>query len=112
MLREAKGFLPLTETTYLILCSLSKPRHGYGIMQKVSEITEGRIILAPGTLYGALSKLTKDNLIETVSSVAGGEKKKNYILSELGNEVVSLELQRIDKLLKESKKLLGGDDVE
>ena len=110
MSKEAINFLPLTETTYLILCALSRPLHGYGIMQQVSDITEGRIILAPGTLYGALSKLTKDNLIKAVISVESEYKKKNYILSDLGIEVVKLELQRLDKLLKESKILLGVNE--
>lgn len=112
MSKEAISFLPLTETTYLILCSLSRPLHGYGIMQQVSDITEGRILLAPGTLYGALSKLTKDNLIKAVTSVESEDKKKNYILSDLGREVVKLELERLEKLLRESKILLGVNEGE
>ncbi|NKF08872.1 PadR family transcriptional regulator [Clostridium gasigenes] len=112
MSKEAIQFLPLTETTYLILCSLSRPLHGYGIMQQVSDVTEGRILLAPGTLYGALSKLSKDNLISTVSSVIDEDKKKNYILSTLGSEVVKLELVRLEKLLRESKILLGVNESE
>lgn len=105
MAKEAKEYLPLTETTFLILCSLKNSLHGYGIMQKVSETTNGRIVLAPGTLYGALSKLTKDNLISTEEGTSLGDKKKNYKLTALGNEVVNLELSRIDKLLNEAKNL-------
>lgn len=112
MSKEARRFLPVTETTYLILCSLSRPLHGYGIMQQVSEVTGERIMLAPGTLYGALRKLTKDKLISTVSSITSEDKKKNYILTNLGSEVVRLELERIEKLLGESKKLLEVNQNE
>lgn len=106
MLKEAKTYLPLTETTYLILSSLIHPLHGYGIMQKVSDVTEERIVLAPGTLYGALSKLTKDTLIATVDDISTKDKKKNYILTPLGTEVVNLEYKRLEKLLNESKLLM------
>jgi len=110
--KTATDFLPLTETTYLILASLWQPLHGYGIMQNVEKITNSRILLAPGTLYGALSKLTKDNLIE-VSEVSGDvDRKKNYTLTRLGREVVKLEYKRLETLVNESKSLLGGVNFE
>ena len=112
MKKTATDFLPLTETTYLILASLWQPLHGYGIMQNVEKITNSRILLAPGTLYGALSKLTKDNLIE-VSEVSGDvDRKKNYTLTPLGREVVKLEYKRLETLVNESKSLLGGVNFE
>ncbi|ADL53894.1 PadR family transcriptional regulator [Clostridium cellulovorans] len=108
MKKTANEFLPLTETTYLILTSLWQPLHGYGIMQNVERITNSRIILAPGTLYGALSKLTKDKLIEVVDTSLEVDRKKTYELTALGRTVVQLELNRLETLLVESKKLLGG----
>ena len=57
-----KQFLPMTESAFYILLSLHEPRHGYAIMQHVEEITEGRIRIGPGTIYGTLSKLEKEEM--------------------------------------------------
>ncbi len=59
---DIEKHLPLTETTFLILVSLTESRHGYGIIQNVEKISKGRIVLGPGTLYGALGKLRKTKL--------------------------------------------------
>ena len=112
MRKSANKFLPLTETTYLILASLWQPLHGYGIMQNVERITNSRILLAPGTLYGALSKLTKDNLIEVVDVSLEVDRKKTYALTTLGREVVEMEFKRLETLVMESKKMLGGVNFE
>ncbi|MBL4931843.1 PadR family transcriptional regulator [Clostridium paridis] len=112
MKKTAESFLPLTETTYLILTSLWNPLHGYGIMQNVEKMTNSRIVLAPGTLYGALSKLTKDNLIEAMDNTLGADRKKNYVLTELGREVVKLEFKRLETLVIESKKMLRSVNFE
>lgn len=49
--------MPLTEALYYILLVLGEPLHGYGIIQTVSAITGERVLLGPGTLYGALNTL-------------------------------------------------------
>jgi len=110
--KTASEFLPLTETTYLILASLWQPLHGYGIMQNVERITNSRILLAPGTLYGALSKLTKDKLIEVADISLEIDRKKTYALTALGREVVKMEFKRLETLVMESKKMLGGVNFE
>jgi DNA-binding PadR family transcriptional regulator len=96
---RAGKFLPLTEAVYCILISLVEPMHGYGIMQNVSQISENGIKLGPGTLYGALNKLLESGLIlrfgETESD---GERRKLYILSDLGKEVLELEAERLAQL--------------
>lgn len=112
MKKTANEFIPITETTYLILTSLWQPSHGYGIMQKVQKVTNSRIVLASGTLYGALSKLTKDKLIEVVDTSFKIDRRKNYVLTPLGREVVKLEFKRLETLVSESKTLLGGVDFE
>ena len=61
-----KVYVPMTETGFYILLCLQKPNHGYGIVQRVEEMTEGAIRLAPGTMYGSLSKMEKDGLIQFV----------------------------------------------
>ena len=63
-IRTIKKYSPLTETTFYILISLLEPLHGYGIMQKVEDLSGGRIKLGPGTLYGALNNLLEAKMIE------------------------------------------------
>ena len=51
-----KVYVPMTETGFYILLCLQKEMHGYGIVQKVSEMTNGEILLSPGTMYGSLAR--------------------------------------------------------
>lgn len=59
-----KKFSPVTEATYYILLALIEPLHGYGVMKKVEQMINGRIIIAAGTLYDAFSSLEKNKLIK------------------------------------------------
>ena len=70
---EIHKYLPMTETAYYILLCLKNPEHGYGIMQRVETMTEGRIKIGPGTMYGTLSKLEAQQLISP--SGRSGQKK-------------------------------------
>ncbi len=54
-----KRFIPMSETMFYILFSLTQARHGYGIMQHVERLTNGRLVLGAGTIYQSLSKLEK-----------------------------------------------------
>ena len=92
-----KVYVPMTETAFYILLCLREPNHGYGIVQTVEKLTEGAIRLAPGTMYGSLSKMEKDGLIRFV---AEEEKRKIYTITDLGNEVLALELKRIKRLYR------------
>ena len=109
---SANHLLPLTEPTFLILASLAKPRHGYGIMQDAEQMSGGRVRLGPGTLYGALNNLLKQKLIERVEEgESGEERRKAYRLTPLGRRVVELECERLTglaKLAKTVKNRLGG----
>lgn len=98
-----KQFLPMTESAYYILLSLHEPRHGYAIMQHVEEITEGRIRIGPGTIYGTLSKLEKEELIMPKAET---DRKKIYSLSEKGKAVLHLELKRLQELVQNGRREL------
>lgn len=74
--------------------------HGYSIVQKVETMTEGEIRLSPGTMYGSLSKMEKDGLIQFVREE---EKRKIYHITELGKEVLQLEVKRIERLYRNAK---------
>ncbi len=95
-----KKYLPLTEAAYYVLISLNKPRHGYGIMQHVEEITDGRIKIGAGTMYGNLSRMEKEGLI---NSVAEENRKKIYEISEKGKIIMRLEMERLEELLSLGK---------
>ena len=92
-----KVYVPMTETAFYILLCLQKPNHGYGVVQKVEQLTGGTIKLAPGTMYGSLSKMEKDKVIKFIKEE---DKRKIYQITELGSQVLELELQRITRLYK------------
>ena len=97
-----KVYVPMTETSFYILLCLRTPNHGYGIVQTVKEITNGDIVLAPGTMYGSLSKMEKDKLIKFVREE---DKRKIYSITELGTEEINLEMNRIERLYKNMKEM-------
>jgi DNA-binding PadR family transcriptional regulator len=95
---------PLTETVYYILLALHSPRHGYGIMQYVGELSAGRVDLGAGTLYGALTTLTEKGWIQPLDG-DGSTRRKEYVITEVGRAVVSAELQRLDELLHNGRRI-------
>jgi DNA-binding PadR family transcriptional regulator len=95
----------LTEAVYYILLSLLEPRHGYGIMQNAESLSNGRVKLAAGTLYGALNTLLEKGWITALP----GEKnsrKKEYVITETGRETLRQELTRLEELVTNGKALL------
>ena len=100
--------LALTESTYYILLSLCSPQHGYGIMQQTEELSHGRVRLAPGTLYGALTSMTEKGWIVQLP-VEDGSRRKEYRLTESGRAVLQNELARLKELVKNGESILGGE---
>jgi DNA-binding PadR family transcriptional regulator len=98
-----KIYMPMTESAYYILLSLKEPRHGYGIILYVREITHDRISLGAGTIYGTLTKFEKDKIIETAGE---GERRKLYKLTGDGVWLLEQELKRIDELYKNGHSIL------
>ena len=95
-----KVYVPMTETAFYILFCLQEENHGYGIVQIVEKLTDGAIKLAPGTMYGSLSKMEKDGVIRFIREE---DKRKIYKITPLGKEVLSLEIKRIERLCKIAK---------
>lgn len=92
-----KVYVPMTETGFYILLCLREEAHGYSIVQKVERITEGAVKISPGTMYGSLSKMEKDGLIQFVREE---EKRKIYMITDLGKQVLELEMKRIERLYR------------
>ena len=96
---------PLTEAVYYILLSLYSPLHGYGIMQNVKKLTNGRLNIGAGTLYGAINTLISKGFIEEFSS---DPSKKEYVITDDGKNAVENELKRLNELVENGEQLLGG----
>lgn len=106
---QVAGNIPLTETTFFILLSLAdEARHGYAIMKDVETISEGRVSLSTGTLYGALRRLLEDGWIRRVgepvaSDKRGGRQRKIYALEDLGRRMLEQEISRMEEMLRHAK---------
>lgn len=96
---------PLTEAVYYILLSLKKPMHGYGIMQNVEKLSGGRLHLAAGTLYGAISSMLEKGWIVAVTET-GDSRKKEYRMTDAGLQVLKDELERLQELVKNGMTVL------
>lgn len=90
-----KKYVPMTETAFYILLSLTKPRHGYGIIKHVEEISGGRVQLGSGTVYGTLLKMQKDRVIAVF---ADEERKTIYEVTEIGKTLIVTEINRLKEL--------------
>ncbi|MBO5808512.1 MAG: helix-turn-helix transcriptional regulator [Bacteroidales bacterium] len=95
----------LTEAVFYILLALQKPLHGYGIMQKTSEFSKGRLVLSAGTLYGALSNLIDKGWISPYNQTSDLEsRRKEYIITDEGMMILEAELERLQELVSNGNK--------
>lgn len=88
--------LPLSETMHYILLALREPLHGYAAMQKIEKLSKGSVILAAGTLYGAIENLNKHGWIEPVGNSG---RKKIYMITSEGKDVLKIEQERLLHIL-------------
>ena len=95
----------LTEAVYYILLSLISPMHGYGIMQNVEQLSNGRLKLAAGTLYGAINTLLEKNWIIALPEERDS-RKKEYQITEQGKEMLQTELLRLRELVENGTRIL------
>ena len=105
---QSHQYPALSESTYYILLSLSIPMHGYGIMQNVKMLTNERLNLAPGTLYGAISSLLDKDLISPLPPDED-KRKKEYILTSTGQKALQSEIKRLEELYYNGLKMVKGD---
>ncbi|MDZ5254044.1 PadR family transcriptional regulator [Clostridium sp. LIBA-8841] len=104
-----KQFQTLTEQMYYILLSLLQERCGVDIMNSVQEISNGHIKLGPGTLYTLLSKFEKEKII-IETSIEG--RKRSYIISDYGKEVLHAEYKRLNTLVKDGELFIQGENYD
>ena len=103
-----EAFLPLTPAVFHILVALGDGEaHGYAIMQDVVERTDGAVRMSAGTLYGAVSRLLDDGLIEESEQRPDPEmddtRRRYYRLSDLGSRVLVAETKRLTELVRAAR---------
>lgn len=86
----------LTDSMFYIMAALTKPRHGYAIMNLIEETTDGAIIIGPASMYTIIKKLLKQEWIYLHEG--SDARRKTYLLTEKGREVLKEDLQ-IRKLM-------------
>jgi DNA-binding PadR family transcriptional regulator len=93
--------LPLTEPVLMVLLSLAgQPRHGYSIIKDVEQMSEGRVMLSTGTLYGALLRLLDRGWIERFEEEDASRDRRAYRLTALGRRCLKQEFERMRHLTK------------
>ena len=104
--------LPLTEATFFILLSLAPgPGYGYAIMKDVAALSDGRVTLSTGTLYGALARLLERGWVARVDSAeagGAGRPRKAYELTPLGRRILAAEAERLQALVSAAQLRLAG----
>lgn len=88
---------PLQQPTFLVLTALAaEPRHGYGIIQEVDRLSQGRVRLRPGTMYGALERLTDQGLVAADrDEVVDGRLRRYHRLTDEGARTLEREVARL-----------------
>ena len=103
---------PLTETVLLILTSLaSRPRHGYALMKDIVRLSDGRVRMSTGTLYGALRRLLEDGWIARHAQEDTSREKQAYRLSAAGRARLMAEVDRMKQLTRAAGARLRAREV-
>lgn len=89
---------PMTEAMYYVLLALINPNHGYQLMTSIEQVSNGRVHMGPGTLYGVLTRLLKDNLIVVISDDG---RRKTYAITKGGRTALSEEYNRLMSMVQD-----------
>lgn len=92
--------LAMTEAMYYVLLALREPLHGYALMEAITEVSRGRVLMGPGTLYGVLTRLRKQKFI-TLTEDDG--RRKTYCLTPLGKTALLKEHARLKAMVEDGK---------
>jgi DNA-binding PadR family transcriptional regulator len=93
--------MEISEPVLLILLSLAEqPRHGYAILQDTERMSEGRVRLSTGTLYGALRRLLEEEWIERFKEQDSSRGRQAYRLTAAGRRNLQMEVARMKQLTR------------
>lgn len=91
----------------MLLALSDGPLHGYGVIKAVQELSENRVRIGSGTLYGALDRLTGEGLVGVVKEeVVDGRHRRYYDLTGQGREVLNEETVRLTRLASTAQRRL------
>ncbi len=93
-------FQTLTEPMYYILLALTEECCGVDIMEKVRQISGGRVRVGPGTLYAMLSKFEENNMIQKTAEEG---RRKSYIITDTGRQMLKVEYERLKMMLRDGE---------
>src|SRR4051794_8949881 len=109
---DAEDPKPLTEPVLLILMSLAEqPRHGYALMRDIESLSNGRVRLSTGTLYGALRRLLEERWIERFAQEDTSREKQTYRLTAAGRLQLTQELERMRQLTRAAALRLSNGEA-
>jgi DNA-binding PadR family transcriptional regulator len=102
--KQITEYLPLTESSFYILLTLTQPLHGYAMMQEIEQLSKGSVIIGPGTLYGAFSTLEQEGLIKMVREEG---RRKEYLLTPKGAAVLLEQIKRYETMLENGRNIIA-----
>ena len=104
----------LTESMYYVLLSLTEPRCGIEIMDRSRELSGGRVVIGPGTLYTMLAKFEENRLIahaevpDAPERGIGGAKRKHYLITGAGIATLRQEYDRLARMAADGREIMEG----
>ena len=111
---EPEHFLPLTPAiAHILLAVADRERHGYAIMQEIERITDGAVLMGPGTLYGTIKRMMASGLLEETDDrpdpALDDERRRYYRITDVGLAVARAEARRLEAMVRvaRQKKLIG-----
>ncbi|MFN2297846.1 MAG: PadR family transcriptional regulator [Anaerolineales bacterium] len=99
---DIRKYLPLTESMFYVMLALTEPLHGYGVMQKVAEISDGTVSVGPGTLYGMFTSFESEGLIAMVKEE---DRRKTYLLTAKGKRVLKGQIERLEIMARNAAEI-------
>jgi len=93
---------------HLLLALRDGEQHGYALMQRVEQITDGAVRMGPGTLYGAIKRMLADGLIEETAErpdpALDDQRRRYYRITAAGERACATEVQRMETLLRNARR--------
>ena len=100
---------PMTEAMYYVLLALMNPSHGYQLMHEITEVSHGRLKMGPGTLYGVLTRMQNDGLIQL--DLEQG-RRKVYRITPDGKDALQTEYARLQAMVRDGDTIEGSEPRE
>lgn len=109
---DLESILPLSPATFHVLVAMADgPRHGYAIAQEVEELTGGRIVMGPGTLYGSLQRMVASGLIQEADNPGEdglhASRRRYYRMTPTGSAALRAESERLLRAVHVAQERLG-----